>query len=30
MGLEGEIEELREEIAETPYNKSTEAHIGRL
>ncbi|EMA55837.1 MULTISPECIES: OBG GTPase family GTP-binding protein [Halococcus] len=30
MGLEGEIEELREEITETPYNKSTEAHIGRL
>ncbi|SMO79896.1 OBG GTPase family GTP-binding protein [Halorubrum cibi] len=30
MGLEAEIEELREEIAETPYNKSTEAHIGRL
>jgi hypothetical protein len=30
MGLEEEIEELREEIANTPYNKSTEAHIGRL
>ncbi len=30
MGLEDEIEELREEISETPYNKSTEAHIGRL
>jgi len=30
MGLEDEIEELREEIAETPYNKSTEEHIGRL
>jgi ribosome-interacting GTPase 1 len=30
MGLEEEIEEVREEIASTPYNKSTEAHIGRL
>jgi small GTP-binding protein len=30
MGLEEEIEELREEIATTPYNKSTEKHIGRL
>ncbi|MFC6826216.1 OBG GTPase family GTP-binding protein [Halopelagius fulvigenes] len=30
MGLEEEIEELREEIANTPYNKSTESHIGRL
>ena len=30
MGLEEEIEDLREEIANTPYNKATEAHIGRL
>lgn len=30
MGLEEEIEELREEITNTPYNKATEAHIGRL
>jgi small GTP-binding protein len=30
MGLEEEIDELREEIQNTPYNKSTEAHIGRL
>jgi hypothetical protein len=30
MGLEEEIEDLREEIASTPYNKATEQHIGRL
>lgn len=30
MGLEEEIDELREEIQSTPYNKSTESHIGRL
>jgi ribosome-interacting GTPase 1 len=30
MGLEEDIDDLREEIAATPYNKSTEQHIGRL
>ena len=30
MGLEEEIEDLREEIANTPYNKSPEKPIGRL
>ena len=30
MGLQEEIEELEREISETPNNKSTEQHLGRL
>jgi len=30
MGLQEEIDALQEEIRNTPYNKSTESHIGRL
>jgi ribosome-interacting GTPase 1 len=30
MGLQEEIDALQEEIRETPYNKSTEEHVGRL